>query len=48
MKKFLVALLTVIALSGAVGAVLVAYPNSAAAFPPDPMVGLVNEQHSPS
>jgi hypothetical protein len=31
MKKFLVALLTVIALSGAVGAVLVAYPTSAAA-----------------
>jgi len=37
MKKFLVALLTVIALSGAVGAVLVAYLTSAAAeFPPDP------------
>jgi hypothetical protein len=38
MKKFFVALLTVIALSGAVGAVLVAYPNSAAAHeePPDP------------
>jgi hypothetical protein len=36
MKKFLLALLTVIALSGAV---LVAYPNSAAAFPPDPCHG---------
>jgi hypothetical protein len=36
MKKFLVALLTVIALSGAVGAVLDAYPTSAAAHPPDP------------
>lgn len=33
MKKFLVALLTLIALSGAV---LVAHPNSAAAHPPDP------------
>jgi hypothetical protein len=38
MKKFLVALLTVIALSGAVGAVLVAYPTSAAAAPPDPCI----------
>jgi hypothetical protein len=36
MKKFLFALVTVIALSGAVGAVLVAYPDSAAAWP-DPV-----------
>jgi|GEM_PF-6076932 len=43
MKKFLVALLTVAVLSGAVGAVLVVHPNLAAAAPPDPCHGRFGE-----